>query len=784
MSENQLPTQEDLQRLYDKRGHGAVITYAYRNALRLLPFLVAKKDLNEVDQKNMIGWHYYDVLWGLLLIQWVKQQTNNFTRENTESTLRYLSNIFDASSASARMTGLMFHYDSSSISHASYASCFASKTANAFNSISASRFAIASIPPNTSSFITVTACKDFNYLQQGKMLPSLWYDNKPQENEKLENKLIEQLIDLGLDFLANDIKCLWEDKPLEHHATNYTKKYSATIIYNIELLKLAVLGELQTNKLTAIRVLLLGAGGAGKTTLANRLNDKPINEIIEHKSATVGINYHNHQAINLEPFGIDEEVQENLQLYLWDFGGQSIFHGLHSAFLHENCVYIIVVDSRHEQSPDEWLYQIQSLVGNKNPPVLIVTNIYENCNVKQNETRLLREFPNLLTKNSFYYFPCDNPQENHLIEFDGFINELVVSALRNQRDVFSDMITIKNSMAKVFRDDVFISQNQLIDHIKTLPLNTPVEENKIEDLMEDLRSLGFIVRLKEKSDIEQYCLKPEWTVDKAYTLLHKLRETESNGLAIANEIDKLIGIETSNNTQKLLDFLIDRKLCYLLGQDKNKQYFFPDASSTDEPEKVKDISYENNRLQIRFSLPYMPLGLHARLVSKFFDFKEIKIQSPQDVWREGFIIKDKNVQAVVSYYYRKSYVDFIFTGDIKHAEAIFDKLYKEIANCLNIKLKEPNKQSFFNKYYQKILSIFNKKDKNEDNSQIDMIVLSIISNDNKLTHTFSELPKLRSYEDLRTAEKLKKMKQGKITEYLISIILGIISSLITTWILN
>ncbi len=761
MSRDKLPTEEDLRRLYDERGHRALITYAYRNALRALPILAMGRELTEVWRENTVQ-HCYGVVRGLLLIQWIRQQNNNFTIEEPTSQMFY-----NATLASVEASSDALEFDDTSISYASSISSFATSYLYSFS--------FSDVVSSANVFYAHSyACNDFDYLQQGKSLPPIWYDNKPQEVRSLEKDLITQLQDLELDFLVNDIKCLWEDKPLGKHAINYTKMYSETITNNAEFLKSVIFGEIQTEKLTATRVLLLGAGGAGKTTLADRLNHKkPTNE---NKSATKGIEYH---AIDLTPFGIAQEIRDNLQLYLWDFGGQSIFHGLHNAFLHENCVYIIVVDSRHEQAPDEWLYQIQNIVGDKKPPVLIVTNIYENCNLQQNKTRLLREFDDLLTENSFYYFPCNNPQENHQKEFDNFINQLVILALKNQRDIFSDMITIKNSMAKVFQDDVFISQNQLINHIKTLPLNTPVKENKVEDLMEILRSLGFIVRLKEvnKNEIEQYCLEPEWTVDKAYTLLDKLREKESNGLATVNEIDKLIGIETSNNTQKLLDFFIDRKLCYPVGQDENKQYFFPDASSTYESKEVNEIIKKTDRLQIRFNLKYMPLGLHAYLVSKFFDFKEIKIQSPQDVWREGFIIKDKNVQAVISYYYRKSYIDFTFTGDIKHAGAIFKELHKEIASYLKIELKEPTKKNIF----QKISAFFNKKHKGNDNTQANIIILSIISNDNKLTRTFSELPKL-SYKDLRTAEKLEKMKIKRLFNITLNfvnvVIVGVIINII------
>lgn len=96
-----------------------------------------------------------------------------------------------------------------------------------------------------------------------------------------------------------------------------------------------------------------------------------------------------------------------------DFCGQTIFHGLHSAFLHENCVYILVVDSRHEQAPDAWLQQIRHLTQAK-AKVLLVTNWHEACDTQQNETRLLREFPDLLTGHQFFLFFLSYTKRNFL----------------------------------------------------------------------------------------------------------------------------------------------------------------------------------------------------------------------------------------------------------------------------------------------------------------------------------------------------------------------------------
>ena len=92
----------------------------------------------------------------------------------------------------------------------------------------------------------------------------------------------------------------------------------------------AILGETKT--IYAVRVLLLGPGGAGKTTLVKRLHNQAVEQ---HYEATAGIDYFNHKPVSAF------STEQMLKLYIWDFAGQTLFYGMHRSFLHENCVYVL-----------------------------------------------------------------------------------------------------------------------------------------------------------------------------------------------------------------------------------------------------------------------------------------------------------------------------------------------------------------------------------------------------------------------------------------------------------
>jgi internalin A len=81
-----------------------------------------------------------------------------------------------------------------------------------------------------------------------------------------------------------------------------------------------------------VKVLFLGNGGVGKTQLCRRLRDLPFDPNIP---STHGVQL-GEMTLRLDGF------QEPVRLNLWDFGGQDIYHGSHTLFLHGQAIFLIL----------------------------------------------------------------------------------------------------------------------------------------------------------------------------------------------------------------------------------------------------------------------------------------------------------------------------------------------------------------------------------------------------------------------------------------------------------
>ena len=146
-----------------------------------------------------------------------------------------------------------------------------------------------------------------------------------------------------------------------------------------------------TRALNEAKILLVGQGGVGKTSLVKRLVE---NTFDPEEPKTEGINI-TQWPIPAQGEGADGKIRLNI----WDFGGQEIMHATHQFFLTKRSLYLLVLDARkgeNEGNMHYWLRIIQSYGADS--PVLVVINKNEPPNqIDLNETRLGKDYaPNVL----------------------------------------------------------------------------------------------------------------------------------------------------------------------------------------------------------------------------------------------------------------------------------------------------------------------------------------------------------------------------------------------------
>ncbi|MCL2592601.1 MAG: ADP-ribosylation factor-like protein [Defluviitaleaceae bacterium] len=135
------------------------------------------------------------------------------------------------------------------------------------------------------------------------------------------------------------------------------------------------------------RIILLGTKGAGKTSLAKKLQNE--NASLPRKDQSTS--------------GIDTlklDFIPNETTHLWDFGGHVIVQTVHKCFMSAECVYVLVVYGRGEEQKEidyfrKWLTTVKTY-SKGSAKVFIVLNKFDPHDAPIPKEKIEEEFPNLV----------------------------------------------------------------------------------------------------------------------------------------------------------------------------------------------------------------------------------------------------------------------------------------------------------------------------------------------------------------------------------------------------
>ncbi|WP_026726296.1 COR domain-containing protein [Flavobacterium sasangense] len=382
-----------------------------------------------------------------------------------------------------------------------------------------------------------------------------------------------------------------------------------------------------TKNLNEVKVIIVGDGGAGKTSLQKLLTNEDFNP---QESQTHGINI---KHLTLRP------NKKNVKYRLWDFGGQEIMHATHQFFLSRRSIYIILLNAREEPNPEYWLNHIKSFGGNS--PVLVVINkTDENPAFDINRLFLKEKYPNII---DFIKISCAN----------GVGIESVKTALKKSVLEIKDL---NSQWALSWFKVKTILENMSSSFISYDEFTNLCHENGVYDassqntLVEYLNDLGIILHFKDFELSDTHVLDPEWVTYAVYKIINSKKLADNKGLLKLSEIKTILNSKEGDKEFKypsstlnyIIELMMKFELCYKVS---NSEILVPDLLEVQEPLfKPNDI----NPLKVIISYGFLPKSIMPRLIVNLHNdiFNQLR-------WRTGLIVYDKSLEA-----YAKITVDY------------------------------------------------------------------------------------------------------------------------------
>jgi internalin A len=409
-----------------------------------------------------------------------------------------------------------------------------------------------------------------------------------------------------------------------------------------------------TQRLNESKMLLVGQGGVGKTSLVHYLiHNHPCDP---GELPTEGINIDDWQVQGRK--GADGKF-ERVIVHVWDFGGQEIMHATHQLFLTRRSLYLLLIDARageKESNIHYWLKIIQSYGGNS--PVLVVVNKCDQHPHELNETRLMRDYPNI---QRIVQTSCSTGQG--IAELRREIGKQV----RRLPHVF-DELPVNYFKVKAELEEVAVRKNYIpIENYHEICKRHDVRKAVSQDrLIRFLHDLGVVLNFQDPDD--PYCqndpfvLNPEWVTGGVYAIVNdKELKEQRDGLltreklaAVLNALDGYPANRHDFIVRKMMQF----ELAYQVGEGKHTQWLIPELLDPKEPKHLQWKPEES--LSFQYTYPVLPAGVICRFIVRMHQHVDRK-----NSWRSGTVLRIDGAPILVRGDIEKNKVFISVQGAVK-----------------------------------------------------------------------------------------------------------------------
>ncbi len=350
------------------------------------------------------------------------------------------------------------------------------------------------------------------------------------------------------------------------------------------------------------KMLILGEGGAGKTSLLRRLY-KPNQPLPAEDESTKGIDIYRHD------FPLANG--RNFRLNVWDFGGQEIYHATHQFFLTRRSLYLLLDDTRkdHKSVSDpgfkEWLDLIEMFGDNS--PALIFQNEKSGRSKAIGMDGIQARYP--LVKDCFKG-DLDNPRAADILR--KAIAKLAAQLPHIGEELPARWIKVRAAIEERAQQVPHISQQE---YFAIYSQHLPINRTKALHLSRYFHDLGVFLHFQDDPLLARtVILQNTWATQAVYRVLDD--ETVKARHGHFDRMDCLRLWQDSDYAEmhpELLALMQRFELCYLLPHSSPPSWFAPQLLPPDKPPALVGWPHRGD-LVIRFRYDFMPKGIISRLM--------------------------------------------------------------------------------------------------------------------------------------------------------------------------
>lgn len=377
--------------------------------------------------------------------------------------------------------------------------------------------------------------------------------------------------------------------------------------------------------LNEFKLVLVGRGGVGKTSLVHKL----ITDHFEKFEQTPGI--------QITPWEFEMGGQ-TLFARIWDFGGQEILHGTHRFFMTERAVYVVMLSGRDghaEQDAHYWLSLVRSFAGDV--PVIVLLHRWTECRFEVSIQELRRTYGAGLI-----FLETDSTTDLNIKE--------VRASIKSMAQSLPGLKSLWPAAWLKVKEELPSSEKSWLSFSDFCAFANAREVTRLDDqqaLADSLHDLGLMLSYRTDPVLRDCgVLNPQWVTYAIYKVLNDPAVREVSGeLTLATFAQVLSGEKASLYPINLHPYLLAlmRKFLLCLPLDeRGKRHLIPDLLTIEEP-ALGDAFPEETALAFQYSYESaLPEGLLPRFIVETYVHRE-----PQNTWRRGVVLQRAGCRALI-----------------------------------------------------------------------------------------------------------------------------------------
>ena len=577
-----------------------------------------------------------------------------------------------------------------------------------------------------------------NYLISADFIDGVYYN---LEELDISSNLLYTIPE-SLSFLHNCERILFHENPFLGQLPISISHYD--IRYLQDFLKLNIYTEKE--RLYETKLIFVGKGEVGKTTLMKVIKDDAININCGTEETTHGINidsmeldvffparpphYTHHyemeyvyqvfdqedienyefeydyrindkyysrfldtfqnyceedqiEIMMLENLGSDFEVKKTVTTNLWDFGGQEIYHSTHQFFLTKRSIYIFVWEPRKDGIEEEFEYWLNIInLLGQRSPVIIVMNKADIRYVSIDEKRYKEIFPNIA---GFLQTSCLDKSGISLLK------ESITNCIRTLPHLGEELpkswLEIRNKLSHDHRDYMFMTDFRKLCNESI----SSISSRHLELISDYLHDIGSVIHFKNSPVLRNIIIiNPQWATKAVYSLIDCIAIQKKYGvfniLDMENHLDlNMYPVETHI---QLLELMERFEICFKTVGSADT-FILPELLKNEVPDNdtVQGILSDKSAFKFKYSFIFMPGGMLSRLICKLF-----YLLNSENYWKSGVIFNYESTSALVSLDKLSKTLSIYIVGENKRD--LFGLIKNELNQIFKVFNMEENKDFY------------------------------------------------------------------------------------------